>query len=527
MRYLIASTLCLLPFLALAEEPPAFDWQSRDWEPVNLRINTDGTGEIQNEEQVVVNPLDPDNVVACWRDFRLGYRRVGVGYSFDGGLSWTDYLVDEENYPWHSDPGLTVDRFGNFYLVILSYVDTSNPNGLYVLKSTDGGMSWSEPVEVINQVPNVFEDKELIACDRSMGPHDGNLYVAWTRFSWTTEILCARSLDLEDGFEDPVEVSDANGVQWPVPCVGEDGTLYVGWVQYSPARIRLDRSFDGGETFGSDLTISSIYSASATLNGNLKSYSYPALDCDLSDGPYRGRLYAAYMDRVGGQRDVFLRYSDDRGTSWSYPLRVNDDSPGNNRDQFHPWLCVSPDGVVSIVFYDRRHDPSNLLMDLYLAQSHDGGNTIEPNLRVSTVSSDPTASRAGLIGEYIGLAASSGERIHPVWTDTRHGDQDVFTASITLGETAVTDFPLENALRLSRNPFPESTTFLLNLDHVAEVELSIYDPAGRRITRLVRGTLLPGLREIPWDAGDLPSGLYLYRLRLGERQCSGKLLKLR
>jgi len=52
------------------------DWEAdREWD--NWKINSDATVQVQNEQQVAVNPIDPDNLVAVWRDFRLGYRRVG------------------------------------------------------------------------------------------------------------------------------------------------------------------------------------------------------------------------------------------------------------------------------------------------------------------------------------------------------------------------------------------------------------------------------------------------------------------
>ena len=76
-----------------------------------IRLNTDTTTELQNEQQICVNPTDPNNVVACRRDFRLGYRQVGVGYSFDGGYNWTDYLIGGD-LPWDSDPVLIVDDDG-------------------------------------------------------------------------------------------------------------------------------------------------------------------------------------------------------------------------------------------------------------------------------------------------------------------------------------------------------------------------------------------------------------------------------
>ena len=41
--------------------------------------------QLQNEEQVFYCPIDSSVVVATWRDFRLGYRRCGIGRSTDGG----------------------------------------------------------------------------------------------------------------------------------------------------------------------------------------------------------------------------------------------------------------------------------------------------------------------------------------------------------------------------------------------------------------------------------------------------------
>ena len=248
-----------------------------------------------------------------------------------------------------------MDRFGNFYLVVLSYTgSTSEPNGLFIQKSTDGGVTWGGSVEVIDGVPGVFEDKELIACDRTGGAHDGNLYVVWTRFGYDLEILSARSTDGGLGFQSPVNVSDpGSSVQWPVPVVGSDGTYYVAWVQYVPSEIRVDRSFDGGASFGSDITVADVYTPMIELNGGITTFSFPAMDCDITGGPYDGRLYIAYMDRMSSNFDVFLTYSDDHGATWSPRLRINDDSIGNGRDQFHPWLCVSEDGVVNVVLLEK------------------------------------------------------------------------------------------------------------------------------------------------------------------------------
>ncbi|MBC8366870.1 T9SS type A sorting domain-containing protein [bacterium] len=502
------------------------DGYLRDWD--NWRINSDSSGELQNEQQVAVNPTNPDNLVAVWRDFRLGYRRVGVGYTFDGGLNWTDTLLPDYHYTRHSDPGITYDSQGNFYTVILSYEDTNSPNGLFVTKSGDGGISWGPHVTAVDGVPGVFEDKELIACDRTGGLYDGNVYVSWARF-YSTQIYNVRSTDGAQSFQTPIRISDSGGVQWPVPVVGADGTLVVAWVYtYGPA-IRLDRSFDGGASFGSDIQLTSLYTGSTSLNGGITSYSFPAMDCDITDGPYDGRFYVAYMDRQGNDYDIYFRYSDNNAATWSSPLRINDDAVNNGRDQFHPWLTVSPDGAISVVFYDRRNDPSNYLMDLYFTQSLDGGATWSENRRVTTVSSDPNAGlRAGLIGEYIGLAASSANRVHPVWTDTREGNQDTYT-SIIGNSTGLADAWSGNLslTGIYPNPFRESTQINYSAASGASVSVRIYDVKGRLVRELSGhgGTLA-------WDGRDgsgnrLGNGVYLIQLHSGGEVHGGRTLLLR
>lgn len=123
----------------------------------------------------MTNPVDPDNLVAVWRDFRLGYRRVGYGASFDGGATWTEGLFEEPTWPWHSDPGLTVDdaeangrdqfhpwltidESGAISVVFLDRRnDPSNYRyDLYMTGSEDGGLTWSENIRIsdVSSDPN-------------------------------------------------------------------------------------------------------------------------------------------------------------------------------------------------------------------------------------------------------------------------------------------------------------------------------------------------------------------------------------
>jgi len=427
----------------------------------NRKINSDISVDFHNEQQIMINPTNPNNVVAIWRDFRLGYRQVGIGYSTSGGETWTDKLIGFQINPfeWESDPGLTVDRWGNFYAVTLCLNEAAPTSGICIYKSADGGVSWAGPIIVDSG--QAFEDKELMTCDRTGGDYDGNLYISWTRFSANypgVPIFFTASSTGGVSWSAPKQLSaDSVGTQWSVPVVGFNGEVYVAWSQYGfPAHIVFTKSSDGGNNFSAPEEVFPVSEEFFVLKGDIQVFSYPALACDISNSPHRGNLYVAFMDKSSlGDEDIFFSYSTDQGDTWSSLFRINDDPIDDGVDQFHPWICVNQDGVISIIFYDRRNDPDNLLFDVYMTQSYDGGKTFTANKRITTVSSYPlvllsnslsyysgevhtayysnqplvVSPLGGLLGEYIGIS-SYGSQNNLIWTDTREGHQNIYTAKV-------------------------------------------------------------------------------------------------
>lgn len=62
------------------------------------------------------------------------------------------------------------------------------------------------------------------------------------------------------------------------------------------------------------------------------------------------------------------------------------------------------------------------------------------------------------------------------------------------------------------NPFNPSTTIPFHLEDANDVTLRVYNMLGQEVATLVDGFTPAGSHEARWDAGDLPSGMYLYRL---------------
>jgi len=66
------------------------------------------------------------------------------------------------------------------------------------------------------------------------------------------------------------------------------------------------------------------------------------------------------------------------------------------------------------------------------------------------------------------------------------------------------------------NPFSHSTEIRFDLPEAAHVRLAIYNLLGQEVRRLVDGEVGAGFHTVTFEAGDLPSGVYLYRLTAGD-----------
>jgi hypothetical protein len=84
-------------------------------------------------------------------------------------------------------------------------------------------------------------------------------------------------------------------------------------------------------------------------------------------------------------------------------------------------------------------------------------------------------------------------------------------------ESVLPGIPDEFALEQNYpNPFNPSTVIRYAVRERTEIDLSVFDVTGRKITTLVSGMADAGNYEITFSANNLPSGVYLYRLQAGD-----------
>ena len=65
------------------------------------------------------------------------------------------------------------------------------------------------------------------------------------------------------------------------------------------------------------------------------------------------------------------------------------------------------------------------------------------------------------------------------------------------------------------NPFNPATTIPFDLPEDSKVKITIFDLTGRLVMELINENRSAGYHTLQWDASNLPSGVYLYRMQAG------------
>jgi hypothetical protein len=425
--------------------------------PANMRA--------QAEPHIARSTTNPDFIVATFQEGRFtDGGAVDCGYSIttDGGLNWTRALIPNltqtsgGTYFRATDPVAGVDLSGKVFLNTEGAIDSNfNTGDILVSKSTDGGTTFAAPSVVFHQTNgNAFPDKPWMAINTFSGtPTAGRILATFTLFSNVNN----------DGGAIEFSISDNGGTSWsPVSIVhtgvtnaqgsqpvflpnGNAAVVY--WNFGMTESLRVVTSTDGGSSFGVPIVITNAveYNEPSIRTGSI----LPSAVSDRTSG----NLYVAYQTLISGNPRIAFTKSTNGGTTWSSPIAISDNPAGSG--VFNPAVNVSPDGqTVVAVFYDRRNNPaSQVLVDLYLAQSFDGGATWQPNIRVTSTSTDaslaPLTSSGYMLGDYQGIAEPTNTNVPavPVFIDTRTGSPDPFIARI--GIAPQLNFTSWQAARLS------------------------------------------------------------------------------
>ena len=76
------------------------------------------------------------------------------------------------------------------------------------------------------------------------------------------------------------------------------------------------------------------------------------------------------------------------------------------------------------------------------------------------------------------------------------------------------------------NPFNQTTTIEYTVKEPCRAVLKVFDIRGREVTTLVEGHSRPGFYKVNFDAQNLPTGVYFYRIRMKDFEAVRKMVFL-
>jgi hypothetical protein len=281
--------------------------------PAALILDTDGIAFFNDKNAITADSTDSNFVYAVWD--RLAANGNGPTYfarSINNGLSW-------ETARSIYNPGGTGQTIGNVITVLpdgtlinlltkLVTINGTDVATIEVMRSTDKGVSWSQPFLISDLLAIGTSDPETGTLIRdgsilgqiASGP-DGKLYVVWqdSRFSGGLRDGIAFSQSLDGGFtwSNPIRVNSNNNVQAMIPTVHvrADGTIGVSY-------------YDLRSNTSNPATLLTDYWLATSNDGINWSESRITETFDYTTAPFAGGYFIGDYQSLVSSNNVFIPF---------------------------------------------------------------------------------------------------------------------------------------------------------------------------------------------------------------------------
>ena len=422
----------------------------------------------------------------------IDYDPPGLGF-FDLFNPPDEIFPQDSNSPgrcyW---PDITVDRNDNIHIVMTELTPRPRPQRQCYTNSTDGGATWSEValidtvmysagIVVSSPVSDRVAVNHLIPNDTTtQSNNEVCYYVSEDGLTWDWEHGRVQITDYEDSGSDHRVVGGVEAI------FDYDDNLHVAWTTLADSITWLWHYDENSET------ISLIAINPDTLSEYLW-WDFPINQVSFSrleDPQVLLALWCQYAEgdtNIQGDYngDLFLSRSTDDGLTWAEPENItNTQSPG----------CTH----------------CNCESEIYPSAEEDAVLTPDGGFPYFTY-------------------------IYNLFNNPYHYPEFCELPVMYVGPEHVTDISDDRTIKPNRfilspnypNPFNASTVIEYSLKQDEHVTIDIYDLLGRKVETLVDTDQQAGLHRVIWQADNMPSGVYFYKIEAGEFVKTRKMMLLK
>ena len=468
-RFMIASLLAIAATVMIVLSGRAVSPKSNT--PQNVDVSQRHLNE--SEEAIAVNPTNPNNIVIVTN---IGHREAGLtagmfeGVSFDGGATWTTRIIGNNDNLGDAccDPSLSFDEYGNLFMTYLYQVENVVPIAL----STDGGLTFSVIANIA--APPKTTGKKAPGDNRGLFRYVDQPTITaakgevWVVFNAAGPMFATGApvsgLGQVGAFFAGEVVPGSNNCTYGDVAIGPAGQVMQACNLTTTGQgggkifVNVDPDGLGPMGFGDRVFVAETHVGGFDFIPPQPDRSVDAevgLAWDRTGGAHNGRVYAVYTKEQKNESDdmdIYVRYSDDDGATWSEGVRVNDDNTKNS--QFLPKISLDQTtGNIAVVWYDSRNDLGtggagdtdgipNDDAQVWGAFSTNGGTSFTPNIQISAGTSNSHDSGNAIdYGDYTGLSFFGG-LAHPAWADNSNStgnnpdgtlhQLDIYTAAVAV-----------------------------------------------------------------------------------------------
>jgi len=296
---------------------------------------------------------DPELAVSSSNELALVYRwwrnsprakQLRVVRSDDGGKTWSrsEQPIDTSGKAF--DPNAA---WGGGKTLVVVWADERRGGrvfDVYARRSSDGGVTWG-PEQLLSAFPEKLPSDAFVR-PRLLGDGQDRYWVVWMGLkNGRSSVYMNRSVDGGRQWTDPVSLTGESQSVFGHILQRAGDRMLLTWHDIRTGRDRLyaAASSDAGVTWTAAARVDHLPESSEVA----ASSSTALLNAD-------GEVLVAWQDARNGRDDIFLGRSTDGGRTWgSEDQRMDADEPGTALSRF-PSLARAKDGRVVLAWDDDR-----------------------------------------------------------------------------------------------------------------------------------------------------------------------------